>query len=347
MSIGSVFGNIAMLMAGKASPREVARVLDKLSIEPSGNLDSVPNDSVNIAVAQLLRRDYHNLGEYIADMNSYVADAANRRAHIVCFPAFTGLLPLSFLPQFSNIRSEFQVRAGDFPEPDYIRECLGYCGEVMFDAYFNTMSALAARHGVYIMAGTTIYIEDGTPRHRAFLFDNMGELAGTQDKIVPSPAERAIGAAYGGESIVFNTPMGCFSVLIGSDVLFFETIRAAKRQGAQIILNPTAFVGDYTPMDSAGGLAVRVQENAIYGVQCTMVGDTGLGISMNAPCAVYAPNELVRTRVKNGLLSQSSGESEPEILSVTLDLEVIESIKNPYWNDKNPKLLGKYLDRLS
>jgi len=335
-----------MLMAGKATPREVGRILDRLSIEPSGNLSTIPNDSVNIAAVQLLRRDYHNLSEYITDMNSYVADAANRRAHIVCFPAFTGLLPLSFLPQFSGIKPEIQIRGGDSPDPAYLRELLEHYCEVMFDAYSNTMSALAARHGVYIMAGTTVYLDSGTPRHRAFLFDNSGELAGTQDKIAPSPFERTFGASYGNEIAVFNTPLGCLSMLIGSDVLFFEIARAAKNQGAQIILNPTAFAGNYTPMDSAGGLTVRVQENSVYGVQCTMVGDTGLGISMDAPCAVYAPNKLVRAPVKNGLLLQSSGHTVAEILSATLDLEAISNIQNPYLHDKNPALLDKYIDRL-
>ena len=347
MAIGrSVFNNISMLMAGKASPKDIARVLDRLAIEPSGNLDTLPLDSVNVAAAQVLCKKYVGLGDYIADMNAYVADAANRRAHIVCFPALAGLLPLSFLPHFSSMLPQLQITGGDIPDPERVRECLSHLSEIMFDAYFNTMSALAARHGVYIMAGSAVYLDEGEMRHRAFLFDHTGEIAGTQDKIVLSRLERALGITPGTDVKAFSTPMGCFSMIIESDILYFETARAAKSQGAQVILHPALFPGSYTPMDSAGGLSLRVQENSIYGVQCTMIGDTGLGVNLEAPCAVYAPNELLRARVKNGLMAQSSGKNEPDVLCATLDLEVIANIRNPYLHDRNPDLLGRYIDKL-
>ena len=342
----SIRSNLAMLLAGRASVKEVSRIVDRLSVEPSENLATIPLDSVNIAAVQLQCKTYQSLGEYIVDMNLYIADAVNRRAHIICFPAFTGMLPLSFLPHFSGMLPELQIRGGELPDPERIKETLGYYSDVMFDAYFNTMSALAASHRVYIMAGSCIYMESGELRHRAFLFDGSGDLVGHQDKIAPTRLERALHIAGGTEVLTFNTPFGCVSMLIGSDIRHFETVRAAKAQGAQIILNPTALAGLYTPIDTAGGLNLRVQENSIYGVQCTMVGDTRLGLHLEAPCAIFAPNEMIRARVKNGLLLQSMGGGEPDILSATLDLDVIRGIRNPYFHDKNPDLLNKHIDKM-
>jgi predicted amidohydrolase len=330
----SIRSNLAMLLAGRASVKEVSKIVDKLNIEPSENLDTIPLDSVNIAAVQLQCKTYQNLGEYIVDMNLYISDAVNRRAHIVCLPAFAGMLP------------ELQIRGGDIPDPERIREALGYYSDVMFDAYFNTMSALAASHRVYIMAGSCVYMEDDQMRHRAFLFDGSGELVGSQDKIAPTRLERALRIAGGTEVLSFKTPLGCVSMLIGSDIHHFETARAAKAQGAQIILNPTVMPGSYTPIDTAGGLNLRVQENSIYGVQCTMVGNTGLGVQLEAPCVIFAPNELIRARVKNGLMLQSLGGSEPDVLSATLDLDVIRNIKNPYLHDQNPDVLDRYIDRM-
>jgi predicted amidohydrolase len=223
---------------------------------------------------------------------------------------------------------------------------LGYYSDVMFDAFFNTMSALSARHRIYIMAGSVVYMDSDEVRHRAFLFDEHGELVGHQDKIVPSQLEHTLQIAGGTEVLAFNTPFGCISILIGSDARHFETARAAKAQGAQVILNPVTLPGSYTPMDSAGGLNLRVQENSLYGVQCTMTGNTGLGVLLEAPCAVFGPNELLRSRVKNGLMSQSSGRDEPDVLAAVLDLEAIRDLRNPYLHDKNPDLLDRYIDRM-
>jgi predicted amidohydrolase len=225
-------------------------------------------------------------------------------------------------------------------------QCLSYFSDIMFEAFFHTMSELAARHRVYIMAGTALYFEGREPRHRAFLFSPDGELAGTQDKLATTRLERALRIQPGSEVLVFDTPMGGVSMLIGSDAEYFETVRAAKSLGAKLILNPATVTGPYTPMDIAGGLNLRVQENSVYGVRSALVGDTGLGVRLEAPCAVFVPNELLRTKGKNGLLAQSSGRDEPDILSVKLDMDVIANIRNPYMHDRNRDLLDQNIDRL-
>ena len=347
MAVGKfMMSNIAMLMSHRVSAKEVAKIIDKLDIKPSDNLEIIPHDEVKIAAAQVQIKKYQSLGDYIIDMNCYVSDAVNKRSHLVCFPAFSGLLPLGFISQFSNMLPELQMRGNDIPSHERIAECLSYFSDIVFEAFYNTMSILAARHRVYIMAGSTLYLDKKEPKHRAFLFNGNGELVGAQDKLLPNQLESALKIEAASELLAFNTPFGSVSMLIGSDVERFEPARVAKSLGANIILNPTVIRGSYTPMDAAGGLNLRVQENSLYGVQSTMVGDTGIGAVLETPCAVFGPNELLRTRMKNGLIEQSSGRNEPDVLCIKLDLDVIENIRNSYLHDKNPDLLNRYIDRL-
>jgi len=347
MAVGKfMLGNIAMLMGHRVSAREAARIIDRLDIKASDNLNIIPHDEIRIAAAQVQIKKYQAFSDYIIDMNSYVSNAVNKRAHLVCFPAFSGLLPFSFMPQSSGMLQELQIIGNDIPNPERILECMGYFSDIMFEAYYNTMSILAARHRVYIMAGTTVYLDNKEPRHRAFLFNADGELVGAQDKLLPGSLEHALKIEAAPEILVFNTPFGGITVLIGSDTSCFEPARVARNLGANIVLNPTTIRGSYTPMDAAGGINLRVQENSFYGVQSTLVGDTGIGTVLEAPCAFFGPNELLRTRMKNGLMEQSSGKNEPEVLCVTLDLDVIENIRNPYLHDHNPDFIKNHIDRL-
>lgn len=337
---------ITSLLGYRISQKEVAKIVAGLKIEPSDNFAAVSSSIANVAVAQVVCKHYNSLSDFIVDMNQYVADAVDKRAHVVCFPAFTGLLPLTFLSQFKNMLPFLQVRGNDIPDPKKIEQCLKATSDTVFDAFYYTMSALAASHKIYIMAGSIVYYDADEPRHSALLFDSSGELVGTQDKIAPSSLEHALKIKTASEIMVFPTSFGNLSILIGSDASYFEIAKAAKSNGANILLSPAAIPGVYTPMDSAGGLNLRVQENSVYGVQCTMVGGTKLGAVLEAPCIFYAPHEVLRSKVKNGIFAQTNGRNEPEVLCARLDLDILLNIRNPYKHDKNPELLSKYIDKL-
>jgi len=278
-------------------------------------------------------------------MNLYIKDAVNRRAQLIVFPAFTGMLPFTFMPQYDasieKIRPDPYSGLPDFKSAN---SSLALLAEFVYEVFYYTMSMLAAKHQVYIMAGTTFYYEDEELRHRAFLFSDDGELAGFQDKLSLNMAEQGLGFEEGAEVKVFDTPIGVVTIAIGEDVRYYEIGKIAKSMGAGILLNPTYYRYEYTPADAADGLNLRVQENKIYGVQSVAVGDTGLGFALQGPCAIYAPNEIVRS--KNGILEQSSGRYAPDILFRRLNLDKLAEIKNPYTLDKNSAFLDKYVDRL-
>jgi predicted amidohydrolase len=337
--------NLALKMSIKASPRDIEKLVDGLGVVPSGNLDSVSAEAVGVAAVQLLLKRYDSLADYIIDMNLYVEDAVNRRAQLVVFPAYTGLLPFCFMPQYEETMRKLRpLEDKNLLDVQYISESLALFADFVYEVFSTTMSLLAARHGVYIMAGTSLIFEEDDLRHRAFLFDDRGELVGYQDKVSLNPVEQDLGLGEGAEIRTFHTPLGAVSMVVTDDIHYYETGRIAKEQGASILLNPAVFARDYTPVDAAAGLNLRVQENRVYGVQSVLVGDSGLGFPLEGPCAIYAPNDMVRN--KNGILEQGSGRFAPDILCRRLNFDRLRDITNPYTADKNPTFMDKYVDRL-
>ena len=336
------FGLLATM---KLSHKEISKGLDRLGIAPSGNLDTIDTEAVRVATLQLRHRAYTSLADYLADMNSYVAEAVNHRAQLIVFPAYTGLLPFSLLPQYQDQLTRLQVQEDTgLPDIQAANQCLSYFSDTVYDIYYNTMSQLAARHQVYIMAGSTLYFDEEILRHRAFLFDDVGALVGFQDKVGLNSFEQQMQVTEGPEINAFDTPLGTVSLLIAEDVQYYETARIAGALGAQLVLHPTAFAHGFTPADGAAGLNLRIQENNFYGVQSVLVGDSSLGFLLEGPCCIMAPGALAAA--KNGTQDQGAGRMAREVLCVRLNLDKLAAINNPYAGDKNHSFLEKYIDRL-
>lgn len=332
------------LFGGHISPREIEKLVDRLDIAPAGNLARVSHEDVRVAVIQLFCKHYTTLADYIIDMNLYVTDAVNKRAQLVCFPAYAGLLPITFVSQFANIVPRLRrTAATGMPDIKELNDTLSYFSDYIFDAYFNTMSALAARHGIYIFAGSTLYFEKDDLRHRAFLFDNTGSLVGFQDKISLNALERELEIAPASELKTFDTVLGNIAILICEDADYFEPARVAKALGAKLFLSPAAFLTEQNPVDIAMGLNMRVQENYVYGAQSVLIGDTGLGFFTEGYGCCFSPNDMLMR--KNGVMAQTSGRYEPDIVCARFNLEKLDA-GSPYTDDKNPELMHKYIDRL-
>jgi len=339
---------------GKVSLKEVERIVRSLEVEPCDNLDVCTSESVGIAALQVQVKIYDELAEYIADMNRYIAEAVNRRAQMIVFPAFAGLLPISAAPSSRTHLTrvtppEREDEYDDTPieemiNPAALNDALAHLSDYTFDAYFYTMSTLAAKHKVYIMAGSTLYFEEDELCHRAFLFDSDGALAGYQDKISEGFLEGALQIPPESEVKVFDTPLGPMSILIGSDAHYFEIARIAAKLGAKVLLCPGAYVDVYDPVDSSLGPNMRAQENRVYAAQSTLVGETGMGFSLEGGGRIYAPNELLRN--KNGVAAKTAGRHESDIAYLALNLDKLDEIHNPYTQDVNAEFMSKNIDRL-
>ena len=339
----------------KVSPEAIEKLVSALRILPSGNLDICMSKAVGVAALQVQVKIYNDLPGYIADMNSYIAKAVNHRAQIIVMPALAGLLPITTAPlghahlmQLNPAEKvegvNYYMVGGAAIDPLAVRNMMSDISGYAFEAYFHTMSMLAARHRVYIMAGSTIYFDDYELCHRALLFNDQGTLAGYQDKISQGPLELALGVRPGSEVKVFDTPMGPMSILVGSDASYFEIARVATRLGAKILLCPGVFVNAYGPVDSRLGANMRAQENHIYAVLSSMVGETGLGFSLEGGGRLFAPNEFLIH--KNGVAAKTSGRHSPDVASLLFNLDRLDDIENPYTQDINEEFMLKNIERL-
>lgn len=337
--------NVALLMSYRVSQKEVDKVVNRMDITPAEDWNVRDAQEVRVAAVQMMIKNYASLAEYVADMSSYVADAVNNRAKLVCFPMYAGLLPASFLPGFKqSIESIRPSSPDELPDAARLCETLSYFSDCIYDAYIHTMSALAARHRVYIMAGSTLCFEGDALCHRSFLFDSKGELKGYQDKLSLSTLDQEMQIEPSVELKAFETPVGSIAILTGSDAEYYEAARIARNLGARILICPNAMVGEYTPVRSTLGLNMRSQENLVWGVQSVLVGDTGFGVAAEGVSCMFGPVELTRSR--NGILARSSGRFESEVLCTTLSMERLAEVRSPYRMDHNIEFLEKYIDRL-
>lgn len=337
--------SIAEMMGINSPSREIEKLVGRLNIVPSDNIERISSSDIRVAAIQLMRKPYSSLADYVVDMNLYVADAVNRRAHLVCFPAYTGLLPATLLPQFDTALPRLRMLTDDgMPDPGDILDTLGYFGEFTYEIYYNTMSSLAKRHRIYVMAGSTIYYEDDKLRHRAFLFNESGDLVGFQDKLSGNRLEKALSIEPASEIKIFGTPFGSVAILICEDAEYFEPARIAKNLGARLLLSPNVSMRAYTSVETALGLNMRVQENFVYGAQSMLVGDTGLGFRVDGAGCVFSPNELL-TR-KNGVIARTGGRLEPDLECAKISYDRLEEIGSSYIRDKNPEFLSRHIDYL-
>ena len=161
-----------------------------------------------------------------------------------------------------------------------------------------TFSALAARHGVHILAGSAILTdESGRLRNTAYLFGPDGRVIGRQDKTHLVAEETAMGMARGVEVRTFDTPLGCLAAPVCMDHTYWETARIATQAGARILVDPS-FESDpagYSVFKQLRGVWGRVQESPAFGAHCFLVGDL-LGYRGRGRSMVCAPLDLTPVR---------------------------------------------------
>lgn len=319
-----------------------------LDIQQSDNLRlTALATTMNVGIAQVAVRAYNSLPDYIREMDFIVRQGVNQRAHIMCFPALSGLLPASLFPQFDKVLSSLQIHSKTgLPHQVWIYQAVSAVASECFEVYYATMSALAAAYGIYIAAGSTIYPESGGFTHRALVFDPTGRLLGQQDKLSVTSLERDLQIEPGGKIQLFETPVGNFTILIGSDVDYFETTRISKKLGASVVFNPTAFVGQYNGVDAAAGLNLRVQELPLYGVQSTLIGRTPFGFDLSGPSGVFGPLRFALPNAKNGMYLRTIKHHQTQVLTARLALDSLHGISDPLLEDTNPEFSLKYVDRL-
>ncbi len=142
-----------------------------------------------------------------------VADAAAAGARLVCFPE-------CYVPGYRGFG-----RAA--PPPD----------AAFLEGAWTRISAAAARAGVAVVLGTERLV-DGGLRATALVIGRDGAIAGFQDKVQLDPSEDDTYAPGQGRRVFHDGELTFGIAICHEGWRYPETVRAAARQGAQVVFHP-------------------------------------------------------------------------------------------------------------
>ncbi len=195
--------------------------------------------------------------------------------------------------------------------------------EVMARTYFETFSAAARRHRVYLVAGSIplpdydlpadgslprSYRPRGTAVHNvSYVFGPDGRILGRQKKVhlldLEGPAGLDLVPGRPEELTVIPTPLGRLGVAICLDAFKEDVLARLAEQGAEILVQPSANPAPWSPEQQADWLngswrAVAGADGAgrfAYAVNPMMVGQV-LNLGFYGQSAIFAhPAALPRS----------------------------------------------------
>lgn len=191
-------------------------------------------------------------GTNLKKAESYIRQAAAHGAKLVC-------LPESFDVGYDGTRI-----------PEMMALAQGEDGETL-----TFMKRLAAELNIYILAPAFWRAPNGGVENRAFFIDDHGVLLGGYSKTHPVGEERRL-LQRGTQYPVFDTKLGRIGITICYDVCFPETSRLLALNGAQLMLVPAAWRGNFYFKEWWDlNLACRALDNLMYVAAVNMVGPTG------------------------------------------------------------------------
>ena len=229
---------------------------------------------------------------HVQKLEAWVAEAANGGAELLVFPEYgrMELAALDGLEAAGALETSLQAAMAWFERSDQV------------------MAALAAKHGLYVLAGSGPAQADGPrPVNRASFFGPEG-LIGHQDKQIMTRFEREVwDVVSGGPLQVFDTKIGRIGVLICYDAEFPALGRALVEAGAEIILVPscTDSLAGYSRVRI--GAMARALEGQCVVVHAPTVGDAAWSPAVDenlGAAAIYGPPDLGFP--PNGILAEGA-----------------------------------------
>lgn len=295
------------------------------------------SSSVRVAAAQYAAEPSLSLGALQQKLNAWVAEAAGEGARLAVFPEFAGMEFTSLRDRrvTPDRRSPDRHKLGPLPvmaatrriEPSLEWDTAAI--QSVLNEFIGIHAELAARHGIYILAGSIpVRDREGTLRNRAYFFTPEGTF-GHQDKIVPTRWEREVWGVSGGEQIkTFETSYGPIGIAICYDVEFPLVARLQAEAGARIVLTPCCCDSLRGYHRVRVGSRARALENQAYVIQSPTIGDASWSgvIGMTAGAAgIYGPPDLGPN--VNGVIAQGSHGS-PMWIYADLDLAAVDRIRH-------------------
>jgi predicted amidohydrolase len=256
---------------------------------------------VRVALLQLRAFDLEEAAKGLRHTLEMVDRAAEERPDLIVLPEVT--YPAYFL----RSREEYR-RAGLLDA----------------DALLRTFGGKAAQHGAYLAVGVAFPSDEGEVTNSAVLFAPDGSLVGRYDKSFLWHFDRHWfrgGAHYP----VFETRLGRLGLLICADGRLPEIARCLAVGGAQVIVDPTAWVswgrqpGELSNPQPEYMMSARALENGVWVVAAGKVG-------VEAGSLVYCGRSCVIDPRGRTL---ASAETEEEAV-LTFDMDPAEATGPPF-----------------
>ena len=304
-------------------------------------------DTTRVGVVQLELHFITSAAGYAEKMYELTRQAVEGGAQLVIFPEDTGAHLLGLLPGIEELtegtsmdKAIAQVTGQDIQ----VAEIFNTVAPGARRIYEATFSTLAQRFEVHIVAGSILLPDErGDLYNVGYFYGPDGRLIGTQKKTHLFIIEQDWGLACHDEIQVFDTPLGVIAFPICMDHTFFEPIRVAWLQGAEVIIDPSANPAPHDYWEQMRGVWGRVQESPAYGILCCTVGDF-VGLTFQGRSGVYVPLEM--TPSGDGIIAQAETADREEILLADLDLATLRRFRQEQGPDFNLALYEKYLPRV-
>lgn len=205
--------------------------------------------------------------------------------------------------------------------------------EVMAGTYLKVFSEAARRYGVYLVAGSAPLADNNLPAdgslpasyrpasgdvyNVSYFFGPDGRIIGRQKKVhlidIEGPQGLDLVAGRASEIEVFSTPLGRIGIAICLDAFRDDVLAQLERQGAQILVQPSANPKPWTAEQEAdwrnGSWKVVVENKRFaYAVNPMMVGTVfDLGF--------FGQSSLIGA---DGFLAEGAWDDGEEVLVVTV-----------------------------
>lgn len=297
--------------------------------------------SITVAAVQSRIRLFHDAGHFQRQIAQDVQSAMAHEPDLVVFPEDigTGLVALGtpsaarasslqtamLAVGLRNICRVLPYRLRRISTP---RALLMAVAGRMREVYVGTFSELAARHSVFIAAGSVLLPHENDNSGRVYntfhLFGPDGAIIDTTDKLNLVDMESAGGLdltpGAPADLSVWQTPIGTFAPIICFDAWDTDLVGRLVAEGAQMLLVPSANPLTWSEDEAAArreGMYARVREFGVPGVEPFAVGELA-GLAFEGQSYIVAPDADEPDGVR--ILAQAQSATEPEVISATVGL---------------------------
>jgi len=310
-------------------------------------------ENVTVAIVQQRMSIPPTHEEFEAEARRFLRQAQAKGVQLTVFPELTGVMLAP--PLISGFKRSFLARddQGKQPAAGIFSRALGrlagttggavgggFRGSLerllrkrsheLRDAYLGLFGRLAREFGTAIVGGS-LYLYDeetGTVKHRAYLFDVAGEVAGYQDKLNLAYDEQDL-ATPGTTLTVLQARDLRLGLILGLDALYPEVARLLAMQGADLLVGISASPGAAQARAVRAALAVRAEENQVLAACSFMLGPNHLGRENRedfyGQSALLAPISL--TEKGDGVLIQAGTDRTETLFAGELPLEKLDELR--------------------